>query len=85
MASKDTYDDEFSFWADEQAPARLPLRGEGQARAAQRQGRREGAARAARQQRPVPVRVGAPLSRTAAATAAAFDGAGRADYFRERW
>jgi hypothetical protein len=30
------------------------------------------------------LRVRAPLSRSAAATAVAFDGAGRADYFRER-
>jgi len=77
--------DECSFWADQQAPPRLPVRNARQARRAQRQGRREGAARAARQQRSMPMRVRAPLSRSAAATAAAFDGAGRNDYFRERW
>ena len=77
-------DDEFSFRADEQAPPRLPVRDERQTRLAQRQGRGEGTPRTARQQRPVPVRVRQALSRTAAVTAAAFDGAGRAEYFRER-
>jgi len=77
-------DDELSFWADKQAPPRLPVRDACQARNAQRQGRREGAARAPRQQRSMPMRVRTPLSRTAAATVAAFDGAGRDDYFRER-
>ena len=76
-------DDELSFRADEQAPARIPLRDRRQAREPQRQGRRKGVARAPRQQRPLPVRLRATLSRTAVATAAAFDGAGRADYFRE--
>jgi len=75
-------DDELSFWANKQAPPRFPVRDARQARSAQRQGRREGAARAPRQQRSMPMPVRTPLSRSAAATAAAFDGAGRADYFQ---
>jgi len=77
-------DDEFCSRADGQAPPWLPVGDEGEARRPQRQGRGDGAARTARQRRSVPVRVRTALSGTAAATAAAFDGAGRADYFRER-
>ena len=60
----------------------LPLRDAGQARPAQRARRREGADREARRQRPVPVRIAPAHSRTAAATAAAFDGAMGAYYYR---
>ena len=64
-----------------QAPPRIPVRDEGQGRA--ERGRRQGAARAARQRRPLPVRLRPPLSGGAAVTAAAFDGAGRAEYIRQ--
>ena len=82
--TKHQHEDLPSFRVDEQAPLRLPIRIPRKARGPDREGRRDRAARAARQQRPMPMRIRAALSRTAAVTAAAFDGAGRDDYYRER-
>ena len=67
------YDQPFSR-AHEQAPQRLPRASSPQARAAERERWRQQGARAA-WERP-PMRLRTPLSRTAALTLAAFDGAG---------
>jgi len=82
--TKYQHEDLPSFRVDEQAPLRLPIRVPRKARGPDREGRRDRAARAAREQGSVPMWLRPAVSSTAAAMRADFDGYGRSDYYRER-
>ena len=76
------YENEPSFRADPQAAQGLPERDARQARGTEHQGRRDRAAREARPQRPLPMRLRKEISSAAASPPTGFDGAERRDYWR---